>query len=33
VGRDGKVLAMFEPKVNPMSEEVVKAVEEALGKE
>ncbi len=31
VGRDGKILARFGSKAEPMSEEVVKAVEEALG--
>ncbi len=30
VGRDGKILARFEPKVQPDSEEVTKAVEAAL---
>ena len=30
VGRDGKVLARFDPKVNPDAPEVIKAIEQAL---
>ena len=32
IGRDGKVLARFEPKTQPDSADVTKAIEEALAK-